>query len=127
MSFIFVRLSDFTKRRIFMRKVLLITTLTGLILLASFGAGAQAPPPWEHRQNVCDSLPFYSVNPAYNPRAKPTHTLGKYKRLYYTTGPIVKGWVPVYSAGQEHWHTGWVQGQCLVRGWSHPQEGKVIN
>jgi hypothetical protein len=110
-----------------MRKVLLITTLAGLALITSLGASAQAPGRWEHRQNVCESLSFYSVNPAYNSRVKPTHTLGKYKRLYYTTGPIVKGWVPVYSVGQEHWHTGWVLGKCLVNGWPHPQDGKVIN
>jgi hypothetical protein len=112
-----------------MRKVLLITILAGMALVASFGAHAQggAPDAWKRRQNVCDSLSFYSQNPAFNPRAKPTHTLGKYKRLYYTTGDIVKGWVPVYSAGQEHWHTGWVQGKCLVHGWPNSQEGKVIN
>jgi hypothetical protein len=112
-----------------MRKLLLIATLAGLTLLTSFGASAQrgAPAAWQHRQNVCDSLSFYSVNPARNSGARPTHTLGKYKRLYYTTGEIVNGWVPVYSAGQEHWHTGWVRGGCLVRGWPYPNEGKVIN
>lgn len=110
-----------------MRKVLVIAAMAGLVLGASFGAGAQAPPSWEHRQNVCDSLPFYSVNPAYNPRARPTHTLGRFKRLYYTTGEVVRGWVPVYSAGQEHWHTGWVPGRCLVRGWPYSSEGRVIN
>lgn len=110
-----------------MRKVFLITALAGLLLATSLGASAQAPRAWERRQNVCDSLSFYSVNPARNPRARPTHTLGKYKRLYYTTGEVVNGWVPVYSAGQEYWHTGWVRGQCLVRGWPYPNEGRVIN
>jgi hypothetical protein len=110
-----------------MRKVLLITTLAGLALATSLSASAQAPSRWEHRQNMCDLLPFYSVNPARNPGAKPTHTLGKYKRLYYTTGEVVNGWVPVYSAGQEYWHTGWVRSQCLVRGWPNNNEGRVIN
>jgi hypothetical protein len=109
-----------------MRKVLLRTTLAGLVLITTFSASAQVPKRWEHRQNVCETLSFYSANPAHNPGAKPSHVLGKYKRLYYTTGEVVGGWVPVYSAGQEHWHTGWVQSQCLVRGWPYSQEGRVI-
>lgn len=90
-------------------------------------AAPQSPPPaWQHRQNICESLSFYSVNPAHNPGASPTHELCKYKRLYYTTGEITNGWVPVYSAGQEHWHTGWVRQECLVEGWPYSQEGCII-
>ena len=94
----------------------------------SVGVAAQrgAPDAWRRRQNVCDSLSFYSQNPGRNPGVKPTHTLGKYKRLYFTTGEVFRGWVPVYSAGQEHWHTGWVRGDCLVQGWPYPNEGRVI-
>ncbi len=95
----------------------------------SLGATAQrgAPDAWKRRQNVCDSLSFYRVNPAYNSGAKPSHKFSKYKRLFFTTGDVVKGWVPVYSAGQEYLHTGWVRGDCLVHGWPYPYEGRVIN
>jgi len=110
-----------------MRKLLLITAMAGLLLAASPSASADVPAKWERRQNMCETLSFYSENPGRNPRAQPTHTLGKYKRLYYTSGEIVRGWVPVYSAGQQYWHTGWVQGRCLVRGWPHDKEGRVIN
>lgn len=94
----------------------------------SAGVAAQrgAPDAWRRRQNKCDSLSFYSQNPGRNPGVQPTHVLGKYKRLYFTTGEVFRGWVPVYSAGQEHWHTGWVRGDCLVPGWPYPNEGRVI-
>ena len=90
------------------------------------GAPRPSPPPaWERRQSICDSASFYSVNPAHNPDPTPTCVLGKYKRLYYTTGPIENGWVPVYSAGQERLHTGWVRQECLVIGWPYAQEGSI--
>lgn len=87
---------------------------------------AEVPPSWQKRQNICQTLSFYGVNPAYNPGVLADHLLGTYKRLYYTTGQIVSGWVPVYSAGQEYWHTGWVRQECLVNGWPYPQSGSVI-
>lgn len=106
-----------------------VSSPTNDATVPSVGVTAQrgAPDAWRRRQNVCNSLSFYSVNPGRNPGAKPTHTLGKYKRLYFTTGEVFRGWIPVYSAGQEHWHTGWVQGGCLVHDWPYPYEGRVIN
>lgn len=83
------------------------------------------PEAWEHRQNKCDTLSFYRENPAFNPNASPQCVLGKYKRLYYTTGEIRNGWVPVYSAGQEYLHTGWVRQECLVNGWPWEQVGSI--
>jgi hypothetical protein len=89
-------------------------------------ASADVPASWERRQNHCDTLSFYSQNPAFNDNLSPTHLLAGHKRLYYTTGPIEKGWVPVYSAGQEEWHTGWVRAECLVNGWPYSDGGQVV-
>lgn len=106
-----------------------VSSVTNAAPMLSAGAGArgQAPEAWKRRQNVCDTLSFYRVNPAYNGGARPTHKFSKYKRLFFTTGDVVRGWVPVYSAGQEYLHTGWVRGECLVPGWPYPYEGRVLN
>lgn len=93
----------------------------------SVAAQRGAPDEWRRRQNKCEALSFYRVNPAYNGGARPALKFSRYKRLYFTTGDVVRGWVPVYSAGQEYLHTGWVREECLVPGWPFPYEGRIIN
>lgn len=110
----------------FKHLILRIVAFVAPLALSAVARAEGVPDAWEHRQNTCESLSFYSQNPAYNSGLTPTHMLGKYKRLYYTTGQIVNGWVPVYSAGQEDWHTGWVRQECLVNGWPYEQDGSVI-
>jgi len=109
-----------------LKQIILGVTAFAATAALSFDVQAEVPDAWEQRQNTCDSLSFYSQNPAHNPGVQPTHLLGKYKRLYYTTGQVVNGWVPVYSAGQEEWHTGWVRQECLVNGWPYDEAGSVI-
>jgi hypothetical protein len=110
----------------------LVVGVAGL-LMASAGSTALAspasagiPPTWEHKTSICQTVSFYSQNPAYNPGVSPTHALGGHKKFYFTTGPVVNGWMPVYSAGQEDWHTGWVRGECMTPGWGYPDDGYVI-
>ena len=89
-------------------------------------AAAAVPPEWQHKTNICQSVSFYGQNPAYNDGLTPIHALGGYKKFYFTTGPVVKGWMPVYSAGQEYWHTGWVRSECMAAGWGYPETGYII-
>jgi len=104
---------------------LTLAATVGSLSLAP-GASADVPAAWEKRQNTCDTVSFYSQNPAFNDNLSPTHQLAGHKRFYYTTGPIEKGWVPVYSLGQNEWHTGWVRGECLVNGWPFSDSGRVV-
>lgn len=89
-------------------------------------AAADIPAAWEHKTSVCQTVSFYSQNPAYNSGISPTHALGGHKKFYFTTGPVVNGWMPVYSSGQESWHTGWVRIECMAAGWGYPDDGYVI-
>jgi hypothetical protein len=104
-----------------------LTAATVVIpLIAAAPASADIPAAWTTKTSICASVSFYSQNPAYNPGVDPTHELGGHKRFYYTSGPIVNGWMPVYSAGQDEWHTGWARQECMADGWGYPADGYVI-
>lgn len=89
-------------------------------------AAADPPAAWQEKTSICQTVSFYGQNPAYNPGISPAHVLGGYKKFYFTTGPVVNGWMPVYSAGQEYWHTGWVRSECMAAGWGYPDTGYVV-
>jgi len=84
-------------------------------LAAAAPASADVPVAWTHKTSICQSVSFYSE----------THELDGHKRFYYTSGDIVSGWMPVYSLGQEEWHTGWVVASCMANGWGYPNDGSV--
>lgn len=103
----------------------IVVTGAGALIATAGPASADVPDKWEKRTNICQTLSFYSENPAYNDNLTPSHQVSGHKRFYWTSGPIEKGWTPVYSAGQSDWHTGWVRGECLAAGWDYPDDGHV--
>lgn len=98
---------------------------TALALAQTSTASAAVPQAWTQKTNTCQSLSLYGQNPAYNGGLTPDHQVSGHKKLYYTSGEVVNGWTPVYSAGQEDWHTQWVRGECLVDGWPYADAGTV--